>query len=679
MAYLRRTALWLGFLAVGCTGNSEDKTPLPTGNSDGGLDRSVIGNPPDARPDGVDAAVMMARDGASEVAGDASSMFMNDAGGTVTVSVFIDSPKVGGVAPTQVRFTPEVRVLLQATGGASDSVKEVSAVVSPSGMGAKGSASVKLNQTKLTAPPESTTSTFTFSDTPLDLSSLVSGEYNLTVTAVTVSGAMANATLKFLVDTGPIIRVDSPREKQPYRSSAAVDVTITDLPLSAPIQNVSITLGQEPLMFMKGPGADQYTATILFRDYKPPLAGDQILTVRAENKHGTKAVLVRQFVADDVGPSISGTQPVLGELVGKVVLISAVVSDPAGVLDSSVIAVIAHGDSKFEVKLAGTGAGKPFTGLFDTSRIPNPTTVLFPHISFRASDSLGNESSIGYLLSLDNTPPLADLDSPTVRGLKKVDPIVICSRAFDPLGSRAVNDGDSVGQLYYVRARIEDFGNTPVDNSGDFIPIAGIEDSRVQLLMLNDTSQALVVDTSEPPDGICDAVNPLVRPTTTPMSSKDALLVNLTPIAPKGTAYYGPDPTIACGKGTDKAPPEPVCEDVNDLLTKVMSYSLGSFPAVYGIPPVVNDRVQCLGRQFDNLGSNVMSGWVCLAVAVSDKLGNAQVSRPIRVCVGGNCSGAMPDCTGTQVSSSPTPVIDRSRRCRAWRSYEPEEFLRLEY
>src|SRR5262249_26183917 len=161
---------------------------------------------------------------------------------------------------------------------------------------------------------------------------------------------------------------------------------------------------------------------------------------------------------------------------------------------------------------------------------------------FRASDVLGNESSVGYLLSLDNTPPLADLDPPRQVRLRKMsNSEYFCSWAFDPLGTDAVNDLDrrsldftatqnGLPQLFDVRARVEDMGNSPLSGGADLIPISGIDQTRVQLLVLNDTSQPLVVDTNN--DGVCDAINPLLTPTTKPMSSKDALLINMAPVPP---------------------------------------------------------------------------------------------------------------------------------------------------
>jgi hypothetical protein len=66
-----------------------------------------------------------------------------------------------------------------------------------------------------------------------------------------------------------------------------------------------------------------------------------------------------------------------------------------------------------------------------------------------------------------------------------------------------------------------------------------------------------------------------------------------------------------------------------------MTYSLGyatSLPSIWTIAPIVDDGLACAGRQFD-ASNNLKDGWACVAVQASDKLGNKQVSRPIRICV----------------------------------------------
>jgi hypothetical protein len=257
-------------------------------------------------------------------------------------------------------------------------------------------------------------------------------------------------------------------------------------------------------------------------------------------------------------------------------------------------------------------------------------------VSFRASDLLGNESSIGYTVALDNTPPLADLDpSWHFRVRVKSASVWSCSWEFDPLGSDAVDDGEKTAQLFDVRARVEDRGNSPLSGGADIIPISLVDPGRVELLVLDDTTQPLVVDSDG--DGVCDKINPLLVPTTTPMSSKDALLVNLIPIVSAGHADLTTDPsilndpTLPCVPGTDAAHPDPLCYTTD--LTMAIPYTTGAEPAIWTLAPVIPSGLQCVGNQFDAFANNVHDGWACMAVRAADKLGNVQVSRVLRVCV----------------------------------------------
>jgi hypothetical protein len=320
-------------------------------------------------------------------------------------------------------------------------------------------------------------------------------------------------------------------------------------------------------------------------------------------------------------------------MIGRVITLKANVADPAGVLESSVVAVVAHGDSRFQVTLE-KGKDNVFQKQFDTTQLP--IHAIFPTISFRAQDVLGNQSTIAYDVSLDNTPPLLDLDPPdNVRLLKRVDERIICSWPFDPVGPDAIDDGATVKQLFDIRARIEDQGNTPLTGSADFIPVGGVDPKTVGVLILDDISNPLVVDTSDPPDGICDAINPELVPSTTPKSSKDAQYVGMVSLAPyQGSGDYSRQNGVAC-TGDEKVP-EPFCGTTYDVLKRrYFQYTLGyagDLPSIWTVAPVVSDGLQCAGRQFD-ASNNLKDGWACVAVVAGDTLGNKQVSRPIRVCV----------------------------------------------
>ena len=224
-----------------------------------------------------------------------------------------------------------------------------------------------------------------------------------------------------------------------------------------------------------------------------------------------------------------------------------------------------------------------------------------------------------------------------------------CSWAFDPVGPDAVDDGDMVTQLFDVRVRAEDNGNMPLTGTADFVPIGGVDQGNVKLLILSNTSRPLVVDTSNPPDGFCDDINPDLVPTTNPQTDVDAQLVSMVPMAPVQGADFSPDLGVACSTAMTQSPPDPgaFCATTANVskaqfaagdatphcytMTEVLSYSV-NLPSIYTIGPIVADGLQCAGRQFD-ASNNLKDGWACLAATANDTLGNKQVSRPIRICV----------------------------------------------
>ena len=200
----------------------------------------------------------------------------------------------------------------------------------------------------------------------------------------------------------------------------------------------------------------------------PALEGEQILTVRAKNKNGTESVVVRKFVSDSQGPVFQDAMPMDGQLIGNVIPISVRLTDPAGVLASSVVAVFANGPgTEYAIPLRAPLDGDPnaaYTAVFDTRLLPFGENALFPTLSFRASDSLGNESLLTNVVWLDNRPPLAELDPPDMRIWAKTDTGRYgCSWPFDPVGNDAADDGEIVPQIVNVRARIEDQGNSPLE------------------------------------------------------------------------------------------------------------------------------------------------------------------------------------------------------------------------
>ncbi len=587
------------------------------------------------------------------------------------VTVTVEKPAKGSVVVRSMGFRPSVTISIESIMMLPvDRIGDVTVSIID-GVTKAVVATGKLNQTTSRTLPGGSGMIYGFADTLVDVAKLGSGSYDLAVSAKTAGGIEGIGMTSFLLDAGPTIRFEFPADGKSYHNAAPLSVDISD-ELFSPLSNVSMSIGQSRVSFTKpaNPMDTQYMGTIDFMAFNPPLDGDLILTVSAINKNGTETTAQRRFISDNRGPVFKNASPAEGELVGRVMPLSVEVLDAAGVVDSAVVAVVAHGDSKFVVRLNPPAAGATaarYTGVFDTTQLSD--NAIFPTVSFRAVDKLGNESSLGYTLGVDNMPPLSDLDPPDdLRVETKEQGQYICSWPFDPVGPDAVDDGALVNQLFDIRVRIEDQGNVPLAGTIDFTPIAGVEEGRAQLLILDDTTQPLVVDSLRPQrpvdpanptkevlDGYCDMINPLLTPTSNPKSASDALLINLVPVPPGGSGDFRYGDVLSCsqGKGTQ---PASLCETTgnsgktvwqtsvaasfpaiphSDTLTVSIGYGANgkSAPSIWSIGPVVSDGLQCAGRQFDALGNRVTDGWACLAVAATDRFGSMQVSRPLRVCI----------------------------------------------
>lgn len=651
---------------TGCAGDTNPTPPPSVARTDAGLGERIAALPPDTRPPAGEAGgggdtSTVRRDTARDapLVGDAAIAI--DVAPPALVTVTILSPVVGlavdGGGTTQpldgggfglpvfdrsARLAPSVRVAVESRGGdpTADVIVGVTATLTAESA-TTVTTKATLNQTQYQADPASNTKIYWYGDTPFDLTKLATGAYRLVVTATTAGGTTASATTSVFVDAGPVITFLNPADGVFVKGSVVVTVVVIDDRAGVAAADFSVGQVQIPPTAISSNGA-QYTLTLDFGSFNPPLDGPQVITVAATNGNGVVSLATRRFTVDSDGPTITGTEPATGELIGKLITIEASVSDPAGVMENSVVAVVAHGDVHFEVHLEKASDGK-YRQLFDTTQLP--VYSLFPSISFRAQDTLGNQASVGYLVSLDNTPPVMDLDPPANVRLVKEDGT--CSWPFDPVGPDAIDDGSVVRQLFDIRARIEDDGNMPATGVPDFIPISGVDAKSVKVLILDDTSLPLVVDTSDPPDGICDETNPELEPSVSPQSSRDAQLVDLVTLGPGGAGDFSYQPGVAC-TGQEN-PPGALCAttfsaEKGRSMTYSMKYEGG--PSIWTIPPIVSDKLQCAGRQFD-ASNNLGDGWACVAVVAADGLGNKQVSRPIRVCV-----AAQPESTACTAAAS---------------------------
>jgi len=518
----------------------------------------------------------------------------------------------------------------------------------------------------------------------LDLSGLAGGTYQLTIAAATTGGASATAQVSIQVDAGPKVTVVSPAAGSHQKGSLAVGVVVDSAPFEPTMLPLEATLAGTPVA-LEGAGApNSFQGMVDFSTFNPPLRGNQLLTVVARNANGTRTVSTVAFVVDNDGPIIAPISPLPSDVVGRVIQVSATITDDAGVVDSSVIAIIGDeaGNTKFQLNLLPHGDGV-YSAPFDTAQLtkcgllsgglPPAGTycILYPTVSFRASDALGNESALAYAFGIDNQPPLLDLDPPEIRIMRRKS-TVQCSWAFDPLGDHTIpgnmpDDGCAVGQVFQMRVRGEDDVN-----DGGFVqvaPLATIDPSRIDVYVLNDTSQPLTVDTDG--DGVCDLINPTLIPTTSPpTSSRQVLKVRLSAVPPQGAADFTPDPSLTpatetrCDPGDDTSLPKILCRAEEPTIA--ISYG-PKLPAIWSLDPIEPDGLRCFGNQFDAFANHIggtsaggglpAPGWACIAVQATDKVGNTGVSAPLRVWIDyagqqvcpaqqGGATSAPPDCTG---------------------------------
>ncbi|MEO7668218.1 MAG: hypothetical protein ABIW57_02695 [Polyangia bacterium] len=526
----------------------------------------------------------------------------------------------------------------------------------------------------------------------LDLSGLSGGAYTLTVTAATTGGDFASAAISVTVDSGPAVTIVTPQPGSQHKGSVVVSVVVDSTPLEPTMLPLEAAVAGRALDLQPTGVPNSYQTLVDFRGYDPPLKGEQLLTVAARNANGTRTVATAKFVVDENGPIIENTTPAPADVVGRVIEVSAHVTDGAGVLDTSVIALIGdQATPQFTLNLQPRGGGI-YSAPFDTAQLthcgllsgglPRPGTycIVYPTVSFRAADSLGNETSLAYSFGIDNQPPLLDLDPPEIRVSRRRSSLQ-CSWAFDPLGDHTIpgnmpDDNCAVGQVFQLRARAEDDVN-----GARFLqvaPLATIDPQRIDAYILNDTTQPLTVDSDG--DGVCDQINPTLVPTTAPpTTSRQVLKVRLGAVLPQGAADFTLDPALAgnprCTFGDEVDLPPLLCRAEEPTLA--ISYG-PKLPAIWSLEPIESRGQRCFGNQFDAYANHIGGstsrgagspppGWACIAVQATDRVGNTGVSAPLRVWIDydGNQTcpaqghGPPPDCTGRY--NDQTGAVDGTR------------------
>jgi hypothetical protein len=523
----------------------------------------------------------------------------------------------------------------------------------------------------------------------ISLAEFSNGALSVACEATDTLGEAGRDEISTFVDFGPHIQIVNPVPGAAYANRLDIFVLVEAAPVAAnddgaapDFQSVEIVVAGEVLddvTFHADDGV--FEATILFEDFDPELQGDNTLVVRASNSRADEPVTREErviFNADGSGPVIEVTSPEPGELVAGLFSVTAIVTDDAGVDHASVVATIA-GTHEFRLFHVATDT---YVGSFDTRELG--LGMVFPTVVVRARDAVGNESQLGFLVALDNRPPVASLDSPPmIETRRNSEGALECSVEFDPLGDDAAKDGQTVPQLTEIRARIEDLGNGALSTPGVVVRRAGVDHAKVQLFVLDDEHGALIVDTTG--DGVCDSINPLLVPTSVPQTDGEAAVLNLVPLGPDGSSHFTEQATLPDGcaeiEGDTPAPSE-IC--FQSPATRQIATELGGDPAIFTIAPVTED--QCWGFAFDSVAANISDGFACLAVRAEDNLGNKGISPPLRLCfdalgqgtacpepIGAINPGPLPDCTG--VYDRLTDSVDATASCEPPESFDDIEGL----
>lgn len=487
------------------------------------------------------------------------------------------------------------------------------------------------------------------------------------------------ASIATFLDKGPEVEIFVPDANGSYAQQLDVLFTVSPSPVAPGDDTLSAVDDASVALYLAGINIDTlvqmgntFTTSIPFDDplFGDPLIGQQNMSVLAANDRGVTRQIDTVFTVDSEGPVITVEEPLAGELVSGIMRLRVTVDDDVGVEPTSVIATVA-GDH--DVVLMPDMSGDEYIGFFDTRILVN---MVFPTVVVRARDLLGNQSSFGLVIALDNVPPRITLDSPPVRGARYDTGILECSAAIDPLGSDAASDGQSLTQLSELRVRSEDRPNIAFSSTPVIVPRAGVEPDSVDMFVLDDSDGAIIVDMDG--DGFCDDINPKLAPTSTPMADDEVARLDMVPLPPGGDPHfeggldYSGDPPAnseCMAETSPGAPPSPLC-DGQSPLTWLIPDPVGE-PAIYTIPPV--GGLQCLGNAFDSVATRISDGWACVTARSEDRLGNLNVAPPLRVCFDADLNGAegcpplgqtsmdpLPDCTGTYDPMTDTvdPAID---------------------
>jgi hypothetical protein len=480
------------------------------------------------------------------------------------------------------------------------------------------------------------------------------------------------ATVETFVDLGPTVEIIEPLDGTAHRllgnvgikfrvreSALSLDDTEgTPTAISLKVSGVTYAFTES----QDDPGL--YTGAVNFNDRAvfpmPPSTAEIVVT--AQSSRTPEAPTRRDkadITIDSEGPTIVVKSPGDGVIVRSEVTLVVQITDDSGIDTDTVIGTISLTGTDYILQ-DWTINGSTFTETFDTRSFDPTLTQLT--INIVAEDLVGNLSApASHVLRIDNVPPVISLDPPHVREYR-VTPAgkKECSAAFDPVGSDAVSDLDSVVAQAKYRVAVNE--RTNYAPGADLGYIAGVNKSTVRIYAQPDPAIPLLIDTDDDPNNICDEINFDALPIP-----QRPVAIEMGEVTDRGAAYYAADssfladtsrnvPAADCQTGTAVNPPGQLCNTTPMHRVLPQNIETGNPPsAVYGLMPTNSPTEgECNGTNWELLPI-VDEGWACLAARAEDNIGNVGVSVPMRVC--------FDDMVGTPLCKNGDPTLPLPPNC----------------
>ncbi|XVV16494.1 S8 family serine peptidase [Actinoplanes sp. CA-131856] len=253
----------------------------------------------------------------------------------------------------------------------------------------------------------------------------LAGDYKLDVTAFDTTGNTTTASTTVTVDNAA--------------PSAAADVpAATGGPVTVALSDPSGDTARMELL-LNGKVIQTIESAPWSIEWTPAVSMTYALGVRTTDAVGNSATTTRKVVADLAGPRIAWPTPIASAPLRGTVTANATATDPSGVASVELLA----GD-----QVIGEDTTGPYAIEVDTTTL-EATQVL----TLRATDKLGNVSTLSRTFTVDNEAPVIDIALPgTVTGLVKLTPTVEDNGGLKQVKLVVTRDGKVVNTVSATKA-----------------------------------------------------------------------------------------------------------------------------------------------------------------------------------------------------------------------------------